>query len=562
MTTYQPVPVSLSLSEATTPGFDIRFPYSDDAVKRIKLALGTHWVDKQKVWRTDGPEVLLDFERFGITISEIEPEARVMAEEFRSQLWESMDHRSEDFGDELYGYQRQGANWMASLPNVILADDMGTGKTKQSLDAAAIRLADFIVVLCPKTLTYNWKNEVEKWHPEWSVEVLPDSKNSHRKRDGRYIKGRDEFWRNPPQVVIANYEKTLSADWPFQLRPAVLIMDEGSRLKNSTTATYKSVKRIIRRADCSWILTGTPLEMRVQEIYSLLGLLRPAVLGSFMRFVEQHCEKDWSDQIIGVKNLDLLRDRIGPFMLRRTKAEVLSMLPPKLPPQLHFVRLTEQELEAYQTFKDEFNNWLTEHGVSGGGDALIQSLRMRQFCATPDLFTSELGKGSKFEALQEIIDGWDGRVMIFCFFEQVIDRLHRWLNVHPRALISGTDNADSEERIKRATEFSEGKLGKVFVSTDAGGMGINVTGADLIIHYDQLWNPQKMNQREDRLHRIGQENPVHVIHMLCMETIDYGMYLNNLDLRQLFTDVVDGAEQAMLAKLNVGRLRRIIDGRI
>lgn len=138
--------------------------------------------------------------------------------------------------------------------------------------------------------------------------------------------------------------------------------------------------------------------------------------------------------------------------------------------------------------------------------------------------------------------------------------LHKWLGCHPEALISGPVLASL--RIDRVKAFNEGLLGKVLVSTDAGGMGINITGASTIIHYDQLFNPQKMHQREDRLHRIGQKDNVTVINMLCIDTIDYGMYLLNKERGQLFTDVIDGAEMAMLKKMDAPRLRRMIEGRL
>jgi SNF2 family DNA or RNA helicase len=216
--------------------------------------------------------------------------------------------------------------------------------------------------------------------------------------------------------------------------------------------------------------------------------------------------------VVGIKNLPLLRDRIGPFILRRTKKEVLPQLPPKLPPQAFFVQLSPEEEKAYEAFTGELGNWLTTHGVSGAGNAMVQTLRMRQFCCSPMLFTDELGKGSKFAALETIIDQHEGQIVVFCFFKEMVKLLLQWLGADPRATITG--DVSAEQRKIREVEFNAGKLGKVMVCNDAAQKGLNFVGADMIIHYDQIFNAQKMAQREDRLHRIGQQLPVNVIHML------------------------------------------------
>ena len=551
--------VNLLANPRDPNGLAVQISYDPQAVSQLRLCLGLSWDKNNRVWSSTGPEVLLDMERFAIQPSWVSGEARQIAEEFRQQLWNVMDARVEDYHDELYGYQKQGSNILAAMPNSILADEMGTGKSKQSLDAAITHLgAKKILVIAPKTLCYNWYNEVELWHPSVSKEVLPDLINGNSRR-----KGRDDFWNNQPQVVICNYEKLLAKDWPMDLEWDVVICDEATKLKTATTATYKAVRKVFVHAKCAWCLTGTPLEIRLTELYNILCLLRPAILGNYMRFKDQHLVTDWAGGVVGAKNIPLLRERISPFMLRRTKAEVLPMLPPKLPPQNYFVKLSPAEDAAYKAFTAEFNNWLSEHGVSGKGNPLTETLRMRQFCCTPWLFTEELGKGSKFEAVTEYIDEWPGRVVVFSYFEEVIALLHKWWNVHPEAVISGKVTTNKGERIRRAKEFSDGRLGKVFLSTDAGGMGINLVGADLIVHYDQgNWNPKKKEQREDRLHRIGQHNPVHVLNAMCIDTIDYGQYQLYQEELQLSTDVVDGSEEHILRKLDAPRWRRLVEGRL
>lgn len=711
-------------------GLALEFPYHEDAVKYIKNVLGVTFDKPRTLWVSDGPEILLDMQRFGIEVNWMSTSARTIAEGFRQQLWDQMDARAQDIEEYEYAYQDIGAKILAAMPFMILGDEPGLGKSKQSLDAAMkigvsqgayrriptqsrtnetsskesrnwqnkgsaregsqevdkdlsklrnsneslsshdssysstrdtpetssipnnsrnnsetkrqwpndesvyskdgeytsqerlhkrvsdkdegpqyrgkessdllqsglrqsskddsdrIRQQNYsqdwiqekrpeeiysargfrlesvsnktfpILILCPKTLCFNWVNEVHKWWPELTVDVVPDQMRTNKKGIGR-----TDFWHNMPDVVIANYEKLRLVDWPDQLIWDVMICDEATKLKNAQTVLYKVTKRVMRRVNTAWALTGTPLEIRVQELYNILGLLRPAVLGGWMRFESQHVITDWSGAVVGSKNLELLRERIAPFLLRRTKGEVLRQLPPKRYNNV-LVKMSPEETAAYQSMTSAFNNWLDENHISGGGNPLVETLRMRQFCASPAIWTDEFRHGSKFEMLKELIEGWDGLVVVFCFFEEVISLMHKWLNVHPEALISGKITSDKGERIRRAEAFSAGEMGKVFLSTDAGGMGINITGADLVIHYDQLFNPQKMHQREDRLHRIGQTKPVVVANMLCLDTIDVGMYQLNKEREHLFEEIVDGAEEALLRKLDAPRLKRLVEGRL
>lgn len=548
--------VSLAQNPLHPEGFAASFPFDWASVERLKLCLGYAWNKSRKQWESPGPEVLLDMGRFGIEVDKATPHAVAMSQAFYQQLDQVMQVRKEDIEEDEYAYQIQGTKVLASIPNIILADDLGLGKSKQALDAAVLIGAKRILVLCPKTLCFNWLQEVAKWHPEISVGVLPD----HRKFHNRLGNGRDEFWRDEhPRIVISNYEKVLLNDWPIDIDWDVLICDEATKLKNSQTLTYKTVKRIVKHTTHTWALTGTPMEKRIPELYNIVCLLRPAVFGSYMRFAEQHCITDWSGNVVGAKNLELLRDRLGPFMLRRTKKEVLKQLPEKLPPINHFVTFNHEEKNAYESMTAEFNNWLDEHGISGGGDPLVQTVRMRQFCCSPAIWGEDLLQGSKFAALQEIIEDWPDKLVIFCYFKEMTRLLQKWLKSNPEAYIDG----DVKDRIDRVNRFNNGELGNIFISTDAGAYGVNLVGANLIIHYDQgFFNPMKMRQREDRLHRIGQKSTVSVINLMYVDSIDYGIYQLNLEEAGLFEDVIEGAEIALLKKLDAPRLKRLIQGRL
>lgn len=540
-------------------GFILTWPYHPDPsvryayINKVKQTAGFAFNKSAGGWVSDGPEVLLDMDRIDLWpyVTEITPQAAARAAGFRALLEGILDAKHQETPGE-YGYQKAGTDVLVLQDRSILADDMGLGKSKQALDACAKLDAQRILIVAPKTLTYNWLAEIQKWYPDWAnAIVIPDSKKA--KEDAWSCLDSDRW------IVIINYEKLRLKDWPFDLHWDIIILDEAQKLKNTATQLAKAARRL--KTARMWALTGTPMEIRIEELYGIMSLLRPSVFGGYLRFREQHLIMDAWGNVIGPKNLELLKDKIAPWMTRRKKEDVLKQLPPKLYNTL-YVELAPDEAKQYTKIKREFLEWLAEHDRSSNeANALTQLLRLQQFTCSPDLL-EDGPEGSKFQALVETIDEYEGKIVIFTRFEKMANRLVEWLpgRVDPEGFISGPVKA--QDRVDRVTHFNTGALGKVLVSTDAGAYGLNITGADLIIHYDQLWNPGKMWQREDRLHRIGQQNPVNVLNLVCNGTVDEGM-LKVLDKRrEIFKDIIDGAEDKAISKLGSAAIRKIVEGKI
>ena len=435
---------------------------------------------------------------------------------------------------------------------------MGLGKSKQALDACAQLSLTRILAIAPKTLTYNWAAEIEKWYPDWNVWVLDDNPN---KRRTDWIEWDEEQTGDCPQpcVMISNYEKVSLSDWPMDIRWDVVIPDECQALKNTSIKRHKAVKQL--KTDRLWGLSGTPMELRVEELFGIMSLIRPAVFGSWLRFRDQHVMTDAFGNTVGPRNLDLLKERIAPWVTRRKKEDVLAQLPPKLYNTL-FIDMPPDEAKEYTHIKKEFLKWLEENEYNpNNATTMTQMLRLQQFTCSPNLLDEEVGQaGAKFDALEDLIKEWDGQIMVFTRFSQMAYRLLSWLGLPSSAIIAG--EVPAKGRVSVVTAFNAGQLGKTLVSTDAGAYGLNVTGANLVIHYDQLWNPGKMWQREDRLHRIGQKDTVNVLNMITRDTIDEGM-VNVLEKRRgLFKEVIDGSQEVELSEIGTGTLRRIVEGKI
>jgi SNF2 family DNA or RNA helicase len=565
--------VSVSVNPRNPRGFALTFPYEPALIDKVKLCLDTAWDKELKAWLSQGPEVLMDMRRFGIPIGWMSAEARMHAEAFHRELTQSYEARAMSFGTEKWDYQKPGSAWLNSMTAAILGDEMGVGKTKQTLDSAVepgvLRLTNealeansrTVLILCNKTLTYKWLNEVNRWHPAWAAGVVPADKLTKNKRfpideEGHFelrpVQGRNDFWQERPQIVIAHYEQLLRDDWPWELDWDILICDEATRFKNKSTQLYKcidSLSKIVISEDKwytgtrhFWCLTGTPMEKAIYEFWNLFNLVRPGLLSNWWRFKEQHVETDDDGKVVGVKNLNLLHERVGYFMLRRTRKEVMPWLPEKLYNNA-LIEFNAGERAAYDTFKSTFHNWLTERGVSGSNNPMTQTLRMRQFCCSPWLFTPELGFGSKYEALYDILEDWGGHIVLFSYFREMTTLLQDWYDTNPRAYIDG--NVAAEERFRRCEDFNAGRLGKIFISTDAGNAGVDLPIADLIIHYDQ-----------------GNFNAVQVLNMLMLDSVDVGMYQLAREEEELSRQVVDGAEEFMIRRLTPSRWQQLIEGRL
>ena len=530
-------------------GFRLTFSYSPQMVAQVRQALGFTFDKRSRSWVCEGPEAVLDLQRFNITIHATDA-AIARFQQFRQQLDHILDLKAWNPGEDLYAFQQVGTEVLAGQYKGVLGDSMGLGKSKQALDACAKVSAGIVLIVAPKSLVYNWADEVEKWYPDWIISVVPDSKAD-----------RLAFWGSPsmlPNVVIANYEKVLLVDWPKGMQWDAVILDEITRAKNTRTLTHKALRKIVKQAKYVFALTGTPLEMKVEELYGVMALVRPAVFGSFMRFRDQHLITNFFGQVVGSKNHQLLKERVGPWMTRRTKEEVLTQLPAKVYNDI-WVQFTDDEAKEYAQIADNFEAWLTEREEDfTAANALTQLLRLQQYTSSRMLLEDEGDVGSKFYELQDLLNEWEGRAVVFTRFATMARMLRQLLHLPEEAIIAGEVSA--QDRVERIKAFNEGQLGKVLVSTDAGAYGLNITGADLVIMYDLLFNPGKMWQREDRLHRIGQTCTVNVVRLVVKGTVDAGM-LGILNKREeLFRDIVDGAEEAALLKFGKAMLRRVARG--
>jgi SNF2 family DNA or RNA helicase len=429
----------------------------------------------------------------------------------------------------LRDYQKFGFQWMKTLAHYhfggILADDMGLGKTLQSIAFLLSELPENresgtpALIVCPASLTYNWMNELKKFAPEIRAVVMEGEKAR-----------RDEILERASHVdvIITSYPLLRrDSDSYAGLRFSVLILDEAQAIKNHSTLTAQSVQEL--KAKHRFALTGTPVENRLEDLWSIFDAVFPELFWSRKRFGELSSEQ------VGKK--------ARPFILRRLKSDVLQELPDKietvqtselLPDQkkLYLAYLTKLQEDALTRIRTEGFQKSRMHILAG-------MTRLRQLCCHPALFLENYdGDSGKLEQLLEIIEECRSsgkRMLVFSQFTSMLGIIREQLKIRDIGYFYLDGSTPGRDRVELCARFNEGEQELFLISLKAGGTGLNLTGADTVILYDLWWNPAVEQQAADRAHRIGQKNVVQVIRLITQGTIEEKMH----ELQQRKRDLID-----------------------
>ena len=446
---------------------------------------------------------------------------------------------------ELRPYQLTGYKWLKTLANNdlggILADDMGLGKTLQSIVYIVSNRNKenrvHTLIVCPTSLIYNWQDEIENFAPDLKALVITGTPVERQEMIAKY-KDYDVLITSYPLIRrdIAFYEKI-----DFH----TVFIDEAQFIKNDSSMNAKSVKRLI--ADHRFALTGTPIENSLSELWSIFDFIMPDYLNSHTRFVELYEKPILKED---TQALSDLHQHIAPFILRRMKKDVLTELPDKYESKM-LTELSEGQKLVYLSFleniRNELHSEIEENGVEKSRMKILAALtRLRQICCHPSTFLENYQGGSgKLELLMELIPeaiANDHRILVFSQFTsmlRLIENELKDLEIPYFYLEGATPTQDRSDYVKR---FNNGE-GKVFlISLKAGGTGLNLTGADTVIHYDPWWNPAVEDQATDRAYRIGQQNKVHVMKLITKGTIEEKIFKLQRKKKELSNSVISSKE--------------------
>ena len=452
----------------------------------------------------------------------------------------------------LYSYQRDGALHLAFGERAMLADDMGLGKTVQAIAAAEVlaqtRRIERVLVVCPVSLKAEWEEQIHRFSGR-RARIVVGPRNA-----------RIEAYRRPSFYTLINYEQVRSDLDALneQLSPDLVILDEAQRVKNWQTKTADAVKRL--RSPYAFVLTGTPLENRIDELYSILQVLDVHLLGPLFRFNREFYHLDDRGRPVGYRNLDRLHRRLRTVMLRRRKQDVEDQLPPRRMKN-HFVPMCAEARELYSRYE----RWVASIVAAAKKRPLrkeeFEQLQrwlacMRMLCDTPFILDKETRVSPKVDELDDILDQAlareGGKVLIFSEWVRMLQLVRARLEEKGIDFAWHTGSVPQDKRRKEVLRFKEDENCRVFLSTDSGSTGLNLQAADTVINLDLPWNPAKLEQRIARAWRKHQTRSVNVINLVTEDSIEERM-LGTLAIKQELADgVLDGAGNLRSLKMGSG----------
>lgn len=450
----------------------------------------------------------------------------------------------EDLKGSLRDYQKLGYNWFKTLDYLgfggILGDEMGLGKTLQAITFILSNKGSKSLIVAPTSLIYNWISEFEKFAPSISVAAIYGSKEE-----------REEILKNIENydVIVTTYnllKRDLESYEKMEFNYCIL--DEAQYIKNPNSQNAVAVKSI--KARTRFALSGTPIENSLMELWSIFDFVMPGYLYDEKRFsVRYHKKLRESPEVI--EDLNRL---IKPFILRRRKKDVIKELPDKIEKKL-MISLEDEQMKVYKAYADHAMKLIEKKVVdeefkSSKIEILSYITKLRQICLDPDVLMNDYKGGSgKIEALVEVLNQSieaGHRILIFSQFTSVLKNISKRLNMENISFSYLDGSIPSEKRMDMVKAFNEGENSVFLISLKAGGTGLNLTSADIVIHFDPWWNPAVEEQATDRAHRIGQKNVVEVIKIIARGTIEEKIIALQEDkkklISQLMGDELSGGE--------------------
>ena len=505
--------------EELTSGMDINFKDLKD--NKIKLPVN----------RTLYLNELL--KKFKSTKVAKNSEYKQIIENIETDSFNDENNIPKDMEKILRDYQKIGYSWLKAIDYYkfggILADDMGLGKTLQMLAVILSYVEEkkeerkTSIVISPSSLALNWMKEAQKFTPNIKVIVVSGTAMERKK----IIENLQNY-----DLIITSYdllkrdiETYKEKDYNFKY----IIADEAQYLKNSNTQNAKSIKEL--KAQTRYALTGTPIENSLAELWSIFDFIMPGYLFQYKKFKNMYETPIVKEE--NKKAMEKLKMLIQPFILRRNKKEVLTELPEKTITILNNDMNKEQE-KIYMSYlvkaKQEVAEKVNINGFEKSQIMILAALtRLRQICCHPSLFIEDYnGESSKLLQCMEIIEDAiksGHKILLFSGYTSMFEIIEEELNLRNIQYFKLTGSTKVDERIKLVDEFNTNPEIKIFlISLKAGGTGLNLTGADMVIHYDPWWNVSSENQATDRAYRIGQKNNVQVYKLITNNSIEEKIY--------------------------------------
>ena len=452
----------------------------------------------------------------------------------------------------LRDYQLTGFKWFKTLSHYefggILADEMGLGKTIQTIAFLLSEKNKKSIIVTPTSLIYNWRSEFEKFAPTMRIKVVHGNKE-----DREFTK--DEI--KNVDVLITTYG-TLRNDYNLydDITFDFCIIDEGQNIKNPLSQSSEVVKKL--KAKVKFALTGTPIENNLMELWSLFDYILPGYLYSKRKFQDKFIKVE--------KGLEELKKLIRPFILRRLKNDVMSELPDKIEKRF-LIEMTEEQKKVYKAYVDDVKIKMKEKDFTTDKITIFSYLtKLRQLTLDPSILIEGYTGGSgKIDVTVELIQDFikeKHKILLFSQFTSVLDSIKKVLESEGIEYFYLDGSTKASERVQLVNEFNESDKVKIFlISLKAGGTGLNLTSADIVIHFDPWWNPAIEDQATDRAHRFGQKNVVEVIKLIAKGSIEEKIIKLQESKKEIINEIMSGnyTNGGFLSSLSADEIKELFN---
>ena len=460
----------------------------------------------------------------------------------------------------LYPYQKEGIRFAIKTGKTIIADEMGLGKTIQAIGCAEFmrkeNLISSVLIVCPTSLKYQWKKEIERFTGCQSVVI----EGNHLRRKKMYDDS--TFYKIVSYNSICNDVKILR-----HMSTDFMIMDEAQRLKNWNTQVAQAMRRI--HADYMVVLSGTPLENKLQELYSIVQIVNPFLLGPLHEFIADTTVLSPSGQIIGYKNLNEIGERLKGVMIRRRMSDVKVQLPSRLD-SIRFVPMTKEQAGMHDEFHSVVSQivtkWNKTHFLSEKDRKRLLLLlsQMRMVCDSTFILDQRSRHDTKIDELmhmvEDMIENGDDKMVVFSQWERMTRLVCQELEKRGIMYANLNGSVPSEKRKQLMDDFTSNPDCRIFVSTDAGSTGLNLQVASVLVNLDLPWNPAVLEQRIARIYRIGQTKSVQVFNMVAERTIEERM-LSTLNFKSNMSEGIldNGTDAVFMEESKFNRLMETVE---
>lgn len=519
----------------------IRFQYNQEAIEKVKSFSIRNWNPTDSCWEIPLRICYEIPEKLGIQIPSdvLERYQHIYIPEsikFNQNLLKS--------NTKLYPFQIPGIEFLASNKNVLLSDEVGLGKTLQAISAAIHLNCKRVLVICPASVKRQWCREINKF-TEKTCTLIEGSQ-----------KQREQQYAQDVTFYVVNYELILK-DLPTINRRTwdMVIADEVSRIKNWKSKTKSALLGI--KTNFKIGITATPIENNIQELHSILSWINPDVLGSYWNFINEYCyfcsSKYGGYQITGIKDSKKLHETLRKVMIRRKKSDVYTEIPEIIHNE-YYIPLSTTQKKMYEEIKSNVMNLVQKDDMNN--NILNEIMYLREVCNSPRLLNPDIMENGKVTEIIEIIKqfSYEHKIVIFSQWTKFLDLLGEELTNNNIDFVSIRGDISQEIREDNIKRFEVDNEMKILLSSDAGNMGLNLQVADVLIHCDLLWNPQRMVQREGRVHRIGQKKTVNIITVMTEDTIEEKVY-SLLKLKSdLFNQIIEDENNMKFIKDTIRKI--------